>query len=175
MDTRSTVLGLMGAGSEYGYELKHSWDRWFGAMKPLAFGQVYGVLARLLRDGLIDAVGSEAGGGPERKRYRLSERGRAALDAWMFEPEQPERPVRAELFAKTVIALLLDEDAERLLDLQRAAHTARMRELTRAKRDADLCTVLLADHALFHIEADLRWIELTGARLAELRSRVRDA
>ena len=28
--------------------------------------------------------------------------------------------------------------------------------------------VLLADHALFHLEADLRWIDLTSARLAEL-------
>ncbi len=25
-----------------------------------------------------------------------------------------------------------------------------------------------ADHALFHLEADLRWIEITSARLAEL-------
>jgi len=32
--------------------------------------------------------------------------------------------------------------------------------------------MLLRDHALFHIEADLRWIELTSARLAELRARL---
>jgi hypothetical protein len=27
---------------------------------------------------------------------------------------------------------------------------------------------LLADHGLFHLEADLRWIDLTTARLASL-------
>jgi len=27
---------------------------------------------------------------------------------------------------------------------------------------------LLADHAIFHLEADLRWIELTSARLGQL-------
>jgi hypothetical protein len=32
---------------------------------------------------------------------------------------------------------------------------------------------LLADHALFHLEADLRWIDLTGARLDALAKEVR--
>ena len=67
---------------------------------------------------------------------------------------------------------MLDNDAERLLDLQRRAHTSRMREITRLKDGADLRTVLLADHALFHLEADLRWIDLTSARLNELRTEV---
>ena len=33
--------------------------------------------------------------------------------------------------------------------------------------------MLVADHALFHLEADLRWIDLTAARLSELREEVR--
>lgn len=47
-----------------------------------------------------------------------------------------------------------------------------MRELTRMKDNADLPTLLLADHALFHLEADLRWIGLTSARLSDLRAEV---
>ena len=35
-------------------------------------------------------------------------------------------------------------------------------------------TRLLADHALFHLEADLRWIDLTSARLKELAEAVRN-
>jgi hypothetical protein len=31
---------------------------------------------------------------------------------------------------------------------------------------------LLADHGLFHLEADLRWIDLTAARLAALAEQV---
>jgi DNA-binding PadR family transcriptional regulator len=173
MDTKLTMLGLLGAGSGYGYDLKHSWDRWFSETKPLAFGQVYGTLARLLRDGLIEAVGAEPGGGPDRKRYAITERGRGAVTEWMFTPEIPAMSIQAELFAKTVIALMLEDDAGRLLDVQRAEHVARMRDLTRIKNDGDLKTVLLADHALFHIEADLRWIDLTAARLGELRQEVR--
>jgi hypothetical protein len=54
-------------------------------------------------------------------------------------------------------------------------HMARMRELTRMKQDADLLRVLQCDHALFHIEADLRWIDLTSARLTQLKKELQSA
>jgi hypothetical protein len=40
-----------------------------------------------------------------------------------------------------------------------------MRELTELKRDSDYLGVLLADHSLYRLEADLRWIDHTAARL----------
>ena len=69
MESRLTLLGLLSAGPGHGYDLKRSWDHWFAASKPLAYGQVYATLARLVRDGLITQVESEPGAGPERKRY----------------------------------------------------------------------------------------------------------
>ena len=46
-------------------------------------------------------------------------------------------------------------------------------ELTELRRSTSLVDALLADHALFHLEADLRWIDLTAARLDALRTEVR--
>jgi DNA-binding PadR family transcriptional regulator len=172
MDNASTLLGLLDAGVGYGYDLKNTYDRWFGSRKPLAFGQVYAVLARLSRDGLIASAGDEAGSGPERKRYEITDAGRQRVVAWLFTADTPSPELQSNLFAKTVIALLLDADAGRLLDVQRLQHTARMRQLTREKSDAELTTILLCDYALFHIEADLRWIDLTEARLTQLREEV---
>jgi hypothetical protein len=63
-------------------------------------------------------------------------------------------------------------DAEDVLDSQRHAHLKAMRELTSRKTAGDLADQLICDHALFHLEADLRWLELTAARLNELRKRV---
>jgi len=63
---------------------------------------------------------------------------------------------------------LLGCPAEEYLDAQRAAHLRRMRELTELKQWGSLVDALLADHGLFHLEADLRWIDLTAARLAAL-------
>jgi hypothetical protein len=48
-----------------------------------------------------------------------------------------------------------------------------MRELTELKRTGGIVEALLADHGLFHLEADLRWIDLTSARLDALAAAVR--
>ena len=47
-----------------------------------------------------------------------------------------------------------------------------MRELTEIKRAGPLVDALLADHGMFHLEADLRWIDLTSARLDALAETV---
>jgi hypothetical protein len=48
-----------------------------------------------------------------------------------------------------------------------------MRELTALKERGDLMDTLLADHGLYHLEADLRWIDHTAARLDTLAQAVR--
>ena len=73
-----------------------------------------------------------------------------------------------------MLAILLDASLEELLDTQRRAHLARMRELTALRRSAPLPTALLADYATYHLEADLRWLEMTTARADELRAHVRN-
>lgn len=175
MNNTLTLLGLLSREPSYGYDLKHSYDRYFGTQKALAFGQVYSTLARMVRDELIRALGEETGGGPDRKKYEVTPSGKARVRQWLFTPDTPSEALQSELFAKTVVALLIDDDADRLLDVQRSEHMARMRELTRLKKDADLLQVLMCDHGLFHIEADLRWIDLTMARLAQLKKELQGA
>ncbi|MBT2549685.1 PadR family transcriptional regulator [Arthrobacter sp. ISL-65] len=175
MNNSLTLLGLLSREASYGYDLKHSYDRYFGAGKALAFGQVYSTLARMVRDELIRALGEETGGGPDRKKYEITWAGQNKVHEWLFTPDVPSESLQSNLFAKTVIALLLDDDANRLLDLQRMRHMARMRELTRLKQEANLLQVLQCDHGLFHIEADLRWIDLTSARLTQLKKELQSA
>lgn len=61
MNNALTLLGLIGCEASYGYDLKQRYDTYFGVTKPLAFGQVYSTLARLLRDGFILAMDEEIG------------------------------------------------------------------------------------------------------------------
>jgi DNA-binding PadR family transcriptional regulator len=115
----------------------------------------------------------EPGGGPERKRYVITELGATEVDTWLTEPVEAEPHLQAVLFTKVVLALMLGRPAAAYLDTQRAAHLRRMRELTEIKRTGELVDALLADHGLFHLEADLRWIDTTSARLAALAKVVR--
>jgi DNA-binding PadR family transcriptional regulator len=116
--------------------------------------------------------GAEPGAGPDRKRYTITETGKDEVEAWLAEPIAPEPYLQTDLFVKVVLSLMLGRRAEDYLDTQRAAHIQRMRELTEIKQQGTLVDALLADHGLFHLEADLRWIDLTEARLAALTQEV---
>ena len=167
-----TLLGLLEREPSHGYDLKRDYDAYFGRGKQLPFGQVYATLGRLARDGKIVAGDAEPGDGPDRRRYAITETGREEVDEWLADPVEPEPHLQTVLFAKVTLALMLGKPAESYLNAQRAAHIRRMQELTEIRRTGPLVDVLLADHALFHLEADLRWIDLTSARLAELAEEV---
>ena len=173
MSVPLALLGLLEREPSYGYDLKRDYDAYLGRSKPLAFGQVYATLARLTRDGKVVPGEIEPGEGPDRKRYAITEVGRNEFEAWLSEPIEPEPHLQTGLFVKVVLALMLGRSADRYLDTQRAAHLQRMRQLTELKRTGSLVDVLLADHGLFHLEADLRWIDMTAARLPALAQEVR--
>jgi DNA-binding PadR family transcriptional regulator len=166
------LLGLLDREPSHGYDLKRDYDAYFSRGRPLPFGQLYATLARLARDGKAIAGEAEPGAGPDRKRYAITETGKSEVEAWLAEPIPAEPYLQTDLFVKVVLSLMLGRPAEEYLDAQRAAHLRRMRELTELKQHDSLVDALLADHGLFHLEADLRWIDLTAARLAPLAEEV---
>ena len=172
MSVPLTLLGLLEREPSHGYDLKRDYDTYFGRGRPLPFGQVYATLGRLARDGKVVMGEVGPGEGPDRKRYVITELGATEVRTWLSEPVEPEPHLQTVLFAKVVLALMLGRPAGAYLDTQRAAHLRRMRELTEVKRGTNLIDGLLADHGLFHLEADLRWIDLTTARLDALATMV---
>ncbi|MGW7051440.1 PadR family transcriptional regulator [Streptomyces sp. NPDC054887] len=173
MSIGHALLGLLESGPRHGYDLKRAYDDRFGHDRPLHYGQVYSTMARLLRNGLVEIDGIEAGAGPERKRYAITEAGVSDVENWLGRPEDPDPYLRTALYTKVVLALLSGRSAERLLDAQRAEHLRLMRELTLRKSEGPLAGRLIREHALFHLEADVRWLELTTARLDRLAAEVR--
>lgn len=172
MSIGHTLLALLESGPRHGYDLKHAFDERFRQDRPLHYGQVYSTMSRLLRDGLVEVEAIETGGGPERKRYAITGAGTTDVSEWLARPEKPEPYLQSILCTKVVLALLTGRDAAELLDAQRAEHRRLMRDLTERKRHGALADQLICDHALFRIEADLRWIELTATRLDELAEAV---
>ncbi|HXC81679.1 MAG TPA: PadR family transcriptional regulator [Trebonia sp.] len=168
MSVPLTLLGLLEREPSHGYDLKRDYDAFFGRSKQLPFGQVYSTLGRLARDGKVVGGDTEPGEGPDRKPYSITDAGRAEVDAWLADPVEPEPHLQTVLFAKVTLSLMLGKPAEAYLDRQRSAHMRRMQELIELRRNGALVDALLADHALFHLEADLRWIDVTSARLTEL-------
>ncbi|MFE5395014.1 PadR family transcriptional regulator [Streptomyces sp. NPDC056568] len=177
MSTRHILLGLLASGPSHGYDLKRRHDERFPQARPLAYGQAYTTLQRLVRDGLAEVDGTASDGGPERTAYRATAEGTRELARWAGEVAPPAPFVTNEIFAKVVVSILTGADAGAYLLAQRAAHMERMRELTAVKTASgtDLATVLSADYGLNHLDADLRWMTTTAARLTTLTAEVRTA
>ncbi|GAA3471514.1 PadR family transcriptional regulator [Nonomuraea roseola] len=172
MSTGHVLLGLLVERPKHGYELKKEHDHRLPGSRPLAYGQVYATLQRLERDGWAEVAETMQEGGPERTVYAITDEGRAELDGWLERLEPPAPHVASPLFARVVVATLAGGGADGYLLRQRAAHLARMRELTLRKADGTPAQVLAADYALQHLDADLRWIETAIARLADLKEEI---
>lgn len=172
MNAQYVLLSFLANESNYGYELKKKYDSYFGKDKPILPGQIYSSLARLKRDNKIKEVSdasNSGSSGPDRIRYEITDLGKEQLKMWLASPEEPAPQLQATMYVKTVLAILMDGDAAPYLDNQRRAHIQKMRSLTNERRNSNLSDMLLIDHALYHLEADLRWIELTISRLTKLK------
>lgn len=167
MSASRALLGLLEAEPSYGYTLKQRYDELF-APRQLRFGQVYATLGRFERDGLATVVGVEAGAGPDRRRYGITDLGVGELERWLAAPEPLHQSAGNVLFVKTTLALMSGRSATDVLDAQRRVHLERMRELTRSRPKAEALGQLAITYELAHLDADLRWIEETVARLPQL-------
>jgi DNA-binding PadR family transcriptional regulator len=168
MSVPHTLLGLLEEQPRHGYDLKRAYDARFGHDRPLKAGQVYATLGRLEKHGFVAVAGTGRDGGPDRTTYAVTPEGVTDLNHWFAQPEGPGAYLQPAVFAKVVLALRSGRDAAAVLDAQRAEHHAVMRSLTAAKDGAEVDRVLSLDFTLFHLEADLRWLEHTTARLNRL-------
>ena len=158
-------LALLLHGPRHGYEVKKEHDTWFPDSKPLAFGQVYASLARLVRDGLAEVVETRTDGGPERTVYAVTPAGQARLDEWLAAPAPPATTGAEDIVRKTVVSLRTpsSQPARDVVLRQRAAHLRRMRELQSQDEGgavrSDTAAHLVRRHVLLHLDADLRWLD----------------
>lgn len=167
MSVSHALLGVLAEGPAHGYDLKHANDERFPGSKPLAFGQVYAALSKLETAGLIAVIETVREAGPDRTTYAITEAGRQALHDWLAQTE-PAGPYAADdLVRKTITALRLGADAAAYLAAQRSVHLAMMRRLLDLQAtNTDVAARIAIDHAVEHLDADLRWLETSAARVA---------
>jgi DNA-binding PadR family transcriptional regulator len=79
--SRPLVLSILAEGESYGYEITRKVRELSEGVLEWTDGMLYPVLHRLERQGLIVAEWKESETGRERKYYRLSPKGKQALEA----------------------------------------------------------------------------------------------
>lgn len=167
MSVRHSLLAILAEHPTHGYGLKAGFEKSTAGAWPLNVGQVYTTLARLLRDGLVETEGLEAG---PRQTWRITPAGRELLAQWYQSPVVEDPPARDELAIKVLLAVAADgADVRAILQRQRAATMERLQEYTRLKLAADpereLPWLLLLDALILKAEAEIKWLDLCEARL----------
>jgi DNA-binding PadR family transcriptional regulator len=165
---RRGLLALLAQQPMYGAQLRAEFERRTGGTRPLNVGQVYTTLARLERDGLV-----EAAGGPDdegRIAYRLTDDGLATVDRWWTTPVDRGEHPRDELVIKLALAVTVPGvDAPTVVQAQRTQTIRSLQDLTRLKQRAtdldDLAWLLVLDNLVFAAEAEVRWLDHVEARL----------
>ena len=77
------VLALLRSEDRYAFDLVRELASLDGMVT--SEGTIYPLLSRLRRDGLVESNWQESPSGPPRRYYRLTNAGRAALDAFRLE------------------------------------------------------------------------------------------
>jgi DNA-binding PadR family transcriptional regulator len=172
MSVRHAILGLLIPKPRHGYELRAAFEAVVGGdanwdVKP---AQIYTTLERLEEAGLV-MRDSDLGEGdePSRRVYAITPDGEQVLHEWFTCGVTPEHQ-RDEFFVKLMVGMMAGiVDPSRLVQTQRS-HLYRLLHEATAQRDSydpqtEMAQILLVDKAIMHIEADLRWLDMTDMRM----------
>jgi DNA-binding PadR family transcriptional regulator len=176
MSVRHAILGLLAQRPRHGYDLRAAFVAVMGGelnwdVKP---AQIYTTLERLEQAGLIKCA-SDLGEGeePSRRVYAITPSGKETLQEWFASGITPEHQ-RDEFFIKLMVGLVGGEaDPARLIQTQRA-HLFQDLHAATNQRDSydprtEMAQILLLDKSIMHLEADLRWLDITEQRLEQVK------
>ena len=173
MSVRFGLLSLLQQQPMYGYQLRQEFEASTGATWPLNIGQVYTTLARLQRDGLVEASDS---GDETQRMYAITAAGRLEVQHWFATPVPRDAPPRDELAIKLALAVqTAGVDVRAVMQTQRTATVRSLQEYVRAREaaTADLSWLLVADSLIFAAEAEIRWLDHCETRIARFRPATR--
>jgi DNA-binding PadR family transcriptional regulator len=161
------LLALVSEGPKYGLQLRHEFEERTGEVWPLNVGQVYTTLRRLERDGFVRS--DDDGVDAQQKGYVITAAGRRELLSWMEAPADESPPPRDELLIKVLVAAQVPNvDVHEVIQKQRRHVLELMQRYTAVKADAgedEVALAVVVDAQLFRLEAMVRWLDATDARL----------
>lgn len=123
MDVKTVCLGMLTEGPASGYDLKKEFESTFSHFFVAGYGSIYPALATLSEDALVDCEEIPQEGKPDRKVYRITDKGHQFLLAALGNLE-PSHKVRSEFLATLCFAHLMPpKDVEAVLDHRLATIT----------------------------------------------------
>ncbi len=155
------VLGMLALGEAHGYDICRRLHNEIGPIWKLGKSQVYALLTRLERHGLVDheRVGQE--NLPARNIFTITPMGEEIFREWVGSPVNHVRDMRLEFLAKLWFARQIDPDDEsRLIEKQLAVTREKVKRLEALK---DSCSTQIESRSigfrLTSVHAAVSWLE----------------
>jgi DNA-binding PadR family transcriptional regulator len=169
---QEVVLAMLAKQPSQGYQLRARLNDALGPLgEALNAGQIYVVLGRLEKAGLIGLDGDATTGDRERKVYALTALGQERVGEWLAEVSWP-KPDLAEFHLKLIAAAQAGlADPISIVDAQRRELLRRLRDAQRAEMEEPdgSDAALLLEGIVLRLQADLRWLEACEANWTERR------
>ncbi|MBI4963676.1 MAG: PadR family transcriptional regulator [Desulfomonile tiedjei] len=155
------VLGMLASGPAHGYDICRRLQTELGAVWNLGRSQIYALLSRLERDGLVvhERIGQESL--PAKNIFTLTSEGHEVFVEWAKTPVQHVRNMRLEFLTKLWFADELKSESEGdLIERQLEVCREKARKLVALKPScATQIETRSIDFRLTMIEAATSWLE----------------
>jgi DNA-binding PadR family transcriptional regulator len=163
---QEVVLAMLAKEPSQGYQLRVRLNEALGPLgEALNAGQIYVVLGRLEKSGLISLDGDGTTRDRERKVYVLTAHGQERVSEWLTEVSWP-KPDLAEFHLKLIAAGQARlADPIGIIDAQRRELLRRLRDAQRAEMEEPdgSDAGLLLEGIVLRLQADLHWLEACEA------------
>ena len=101
-----TILATLGTESYSGYDLWKKFSQTSKYYWQASQQQIYRELGKLEQEGAIASEIIPQAGRPDKKLYKITDKGTEILKAWLIEPSEPTA-IREELLVKVIAAKLV--------------------------------------------------------------------
>jgi DNA-binding PadR family transcriptional regulator len=171
---QEVVLAMLAKEPSQGYQLRARLNDALGPLgEALNAGQIYVVLGRLEKAGLISLDRDATTRDRERKVYVLTTLGQERVREWLAEVSWP-KPDLAEFHLKLIAAAQAGlADPIGIVDAQRRELLRRLRDAQRAEMEEPdgSDAALLLEGIVLRLQADLRWLEACEANWTTRRKK----
>ncbi len=158
------ILGLLMAHPQHGYDLLDYFrsQAHLGRVWTMSTSQLYAVLKRLERGGLIVGRQIESTDAPPRTEYTVTEAGMHRLQRWLHEPRPSSsiRRIRVEFLSRLYIARLLGIPSGDIAECQKLVCMEQRDRLREAQqKTTSEIEALTLNFVIGQLEAALEWLE----------------
>lgn len=173
MSIKYAILGLLHYRDMHGYRIKEHIERHFGYMWSVNYGQLYPALKSLEEEELINMVkvAPSESGGPNKKLYKITNKGREAFRKWIQSPPEKQMFLRDPFLMRFLFfdfgdkekSLQMIEEQTRLYEQQldrRQKNISRWRRQERYVR-------LIAELGISLNEMYLQWLRCAHDEIAK--------